>query len=228
MKKGFTLIELMIVITIISMISAIVIPKYSNITSEAKVANVQANLSNLNTAIEMYKLKNEEYPDLEGNQDNLEDFSEFYSKSKIPNTPSFESGTENNDVTAERTDGGGWLYFKDEGEIYADLPNGAYTGDAVNEIWNGESSSTETSNSQIENASNHSFENYIIPLNSYRLVNASLIDGWSTTAADNRIEIWGDGFLGVNAVDGDYFVELNGTQAARNRDNSRNNFDMVY
>ena len=53
LKKGFTIIELMIVLSIISLVSAIAIPKYSNITSEAKVANVQANLSNLNTAIEI-------------------------------------------------------------------------------------------------------------------------------------------------------------------------------
>ncbi|WP_321328321.1 prepilin-type N-terminal cleavage/methylation domain-containing protein [uncultured Ilyobacter sp.] len=52
MNKAFTLIELMIVISIISLLSAIVIPKYSNINSEAKVANVQANLSNLSTIIQ--------------------------------------------------------------------------------------------------------------------------------------------------------------------------------
>ena len=214
LKKGFTLIELMIVISIISLISAIVIPKYNNVTSEAKVANVQANLSNLNTAIEMYKLKNEEYPDLEGSQDNLGEFSNFYSKSKMPDTPSFEGGSESNNVTAERTDDGGWLYFKDEGEIYADLPNGAYTGDSTNEIWNDESSSPETSSSQVETAINPSFENYTISPNSYALVDAGSIDGWSTTATDNKIEIWSDGFLGVNAADGNYFVELNATQVA--------------
>ena len=214
LKKGFTIIELMIVLSIISLVSAIAIPKYSNITSEAKVANVQANLSNLNTAIEMYKFKNGAYPELEGNQDSLGDFSDFYSKSKMPDTPYFESGTENNDVSSERSDDGGWLYSIEEGEIYADLPNGAYTGDKVNEIWNYESSSTETSVEVVEYTTNSSFENYAIGLNKYKLVNANLIDGWSTTASDNRIEIWGDGFRGVSAADGDYFVELNGTQSA--------------
>ena len=214
MKKGFTLIELMIVISIISMISAIVIPKYSNVTSEAKVANVQANLSNLNTAIEMYKLKNGTYPELEGNQDSLGDFSDFYSKSKMPSTPYFESGAENNDVSNDRSDDGGWLYSIDEGEIYADLPNGAYTGDTVNEIWNEEGSSTETSEEEIEYAVNASFENYTIPLGSYKIVDADLIDGWNTTASDNKIEVWGDGFLGVSAADGDYFIELNANQVA--------------
>ncbi|WP_321330425.1 prepilin-type N-terminal cleavage/methylation domain-containing protein [uncultured Ilyobacter sp.] len=58
MNKAFTLIELMIALFVISLVSAIAIPKYSNLTSESKVANVQANLSNLNTAIEMYNLKN--------------------------------------------------------------------------------------------------------------------------------------------------------------------------
>ena len=214
LKKGFTLIELMIVISIISLISAIVIPKYSNVTSEAKVANVQANLSNLNTAIEMYKLKNEEYPYLEGSQDNLGEFSNYYSKSKMPDTPYFESGTENNDVSSERNDDGGWLYLIDEGEIYADLPNGAYTGDAVNEIWNNESSSTETSEEVVEYTVNSSFENFDAVVERYEFVNANLIDGWSTTASDNIIEIWRDGFNGVSAADGNYFVELNAKEVA--------------
>ena len=214
LKKGFTIIELMIVLSIISLISAIAIPKYSNITSEAKVANVQANLSNLNTSIEMYKLKNGSYPELEGNQDSLGDFSDFYSKSKMPNTPYFENATKNNDVSSERSDDGGWLYFIDEGELYADLPNGAYTEDTVNEIWNEEGSSTETSEEEIEYAVNASFENLAIGLNKYKIVSADLIDGWSTTASDNKIEVWGDGFLGVSAADGDYFIELNANQVA--------------
>ena len=145
MKKAFTLIELMIVISIISLVSAIAIPKYSNVTSEAKVANVQANLSNLNTAIEMYKLKNEEYPDLEGTQDNLGEFSEFYSKSKMPDTPSSETTSETNNVVSDRDNTGGWLYDYDEGEIYANLENGTYTGDESTEIWEEEDESeTET------------------------------------------------------------------------------------
>lgn len=214
LKKAFTLIELMIVLSIISLISAIAIPKYSDLTSEAKVANVQANLSNLNTAIEMYNLKNGSYPEFEENQDSLGDFSDFYSKSKMPYTPYFESGTKNNDVSSERSNDGGWLYFIDEGEIYADLPNGAYTEDTLNEIWNDESSITETDMEVVEYTVNSSFESFEVGLNSYKLVNANLIDGWSTTATNNKIEIWGDGFRGVSAADGDYFVELNGTQSA--------------
>jgi len=135
LNKAFTLIELMIVISIISLLSAIVIPKYSNINSEAKVANVQANLSNLSTAIEMYNLKNGTYPELAGNQDSLGDFSDFYFKSKIPDTPSFEDNSATNVVSESRNNTGGWLYYEDTGDIYANLKNGTYTGDEVNEVW---------------------------------------------------------------------------------------------
>jgi prepilin-type N-terminal cleavage/methylation domain-containing protein len=53
MKKGFTGIELMIVISIISLISAIALPKFVSIRSESKIANVSGNLANLNTSISM-------------------------------------------------------------------------------------------------------------------------------------------------------------------------------
>lgn len=144
MKKGFTIIELMIVISIISLISAIVIPKYSNITSEAKIANVQANLSNLNTAISLYKLKNESYPDLVGNEDDLGDFTDVYSKSKMPDTPNYSGGSKSNTVYSSRSNTGGWIYIESDGVIYANLEDGTYSGDTDTEIWSGES---ETSNS---------------------------------------------------------------------------------
>ncbi|WP_051554818.1 ice-binding family protein [Maribacter antarcticus] len=59
---------------------------------------------------------------------------------------------------------------------------------------------------------NESFENPIIPNNSYRILHESAIEGWSTTATDGRIELWSDGFLGVPAFDGNQFAELNANQ----------------
>lgn len=43
MKKGFTLTELMAVITIIGLLSAIAMPRFTNITNSAKAAQVQGN-----------------------------------------------------------------------------------------------------------------------------------------------------------------------------------------
>ncbi len=48
----------------------------------------------------------------------------------------------------------------------------------------------------------------------YALVNESLVPGWKTTATDNLIEIWRQGFGGVFAYDGDQHAELNATQVS--------------
>lgn len=39
-------------------------------------------------------------------------------------------------------------------------------------------------------------------------------DGWATTAPDNLIEVWGNGFLGVPAYEGNTFAELNANYAS--------------
>lgn len=87
-KNGFTLIELMVTIAIIGLLAAIALPRFTNITEDAKVANVQGNLANLRTASEMFMVKNDtrKFSDMFTiTEDELsEEFQEFYSKEKIP------------------------------------------------------------------------------------------------------------------------------------------------
>ena len=47
MKKGFTLIELMIVIAIIGILAAVAIPMYSDYTKKSRTAEVQSNLAEI-------------------------------------------------------------------------------------------------------------------------------------------------------------------------------------
>ena len=47
MKKGFTLIELMIVIAIIGILAAVAIPMYSDYTKKSRTAEVQQNLNEI-------------------------------------------------------------------------------------------------------------------------------------------------------------------------------------
>lgn len=64
-NKGFTLIELMVVIVILGILAAIIAPRIIGRTDEAKVTEAKVQISNLETALKLYKLDNGVYPSTE-------------------------------------------------------------------------------------------------------------------------------------------------------------------
>lgn len=64
-EKGFTLIELMVVIVILGILAAIIAPRIVGRTDEAKVTESKVQIKNFETALKLYKLDNGFYPSTE-------------------------------------------------------------------------------------------------------------------------------------------------------------------
>ncbi|MFB1077878.1 pilin [Photobacterium damselae] len=109
-QKGFTLIELMIVVAVIGLLSAIAIPKYQEFAKKGAVASGIATLSALKTNIEDHMAQNGSFPtnlaDVGGIADNaLGTVSIEGSTAKIV----FDSGAANGaTVTLTRATTGAW------------------------------------------------------------------------------------------------------------------------
>ena len=61
-ERGFTLIEMMIVVAIIAILVAILVPNFIRARSQAQTAACQANIKEVATALELYQTDNEKYP----------------------------------------------------------------------------------------------------------------------------------------------------------------------
>ncbi len=108
-RKGFMLIELIIVVAIVGILAAVAIPNLVGLTDEAKVSRIKADLSTIGTAAELYYVKKGTYPktiaelvDTSGNNGYLK---------SIPEPP-------DKSVTYE---------IKDKGEVIATFNNITYS-----------------------------------------------------------------------------------------------------
>jgi type II secretion system protein G len=61
-ERGFTLIEMMIVVAIIAILVAILVPNFIRARAQAQTAACEANLKEIATALELYQTDHEQYP----------------------------------------------------------------------------------------------------------------------------------------------------------------------
>jgi general secretion pathway protein G len=62
-KRGFTLVEILIVVVILGILAAIVIPQFTEASTEAKLSSLCSDLQTVRSQIELYKVQhNDELP----------------------------------------------------------------------------------------------------------------------------------------------------------------------
>ncbi len=62
MKKGFTLIEILVVVTIIVLLTAVAVISYSTFLKQARDAKRKTDLGQISAALEMFRSNNDTYP----------------------------------------------------------------------------------------------------------------------------------------------------------------------
>jgi general secretion pathway protein G len=93
-RRAFTLIELLLVLVILAVLAAVVVPKFTNRTEQAKITAAKTDISNLESSLDMFEVDNGRYPsDADGGLEalvkapaNAPNWKNPYAK-RIPNDP---------------------------------------------------------------------------------------------------------------------------------------------
>jgi len=127
-NKAFTLLELLIVISIIAILAATIVPNFIGFDTEARLSATTTNLNTLRTRIALYRAKEGEYPVSLGDllTKSYEDMgvSQPYLDKIPPEMLSNKSGNNNyKDIASgeELPNEGGWVYITDKAKVVIDI-----------------------------------------------------------------------------------------------------------
>ena len=126
-NRGFTLLELMIVIAIIAILAATLIPNFIGFDTEAKLASTKTNLNTLRTRINLFRAKEGKYPKtlqelLETTYNDLGVQKPYLDQ--IP-VEFISSSSGNSNIKNQNSDDtlqgeGGWVYLIDKAKVIID------------------------------------------------------------------------------------------------------------
>ncbi len=129
MKKGFTLIELIMVIVILGLLAAIGIPKYIDLSTSAKLSAAKGAIGSFRAAISI-SYANSAVANGTPSFPLLANLSLLFADGKVPNNPLAGVGNVNgsNQVLATRPGGagtgtGGWIYYVATGTVESNDTN---------------------------------------------------------------------------------------------------------
>jgi|SRR5579884_992283 len=63
-QRGFTLLEMMVVVAIIAILAAVLIPNFTHARAQAATSACMANMKTIATAMELYYTDNQQYPNV--------------------------------------------------------------------------------------------------------------------------------------------------------------------
>ena len=142
--RGFTLVELLIVVLILGVLAAVVIPQFANASADAKESSLRSNLATVRQAISLYRVQhNETYP---GQGGWAEFVTQLTSGTQADGTPGTKYGPylrdrfPDNAVTGTSTGktvatmpaspsgSEAWIYCTTDGQLRANLAGTAPSG----------------------------------------------------------------------------------------------------
>ena len=117
-EEGFTLIELIMVMVILGIIAAIAIPKYMDLTTDAKTNALKGALGSIRAAVSVQYANNV----IKGNNVYPTLNATIFAENRIPDEPftptdAVKLSASGTGSIADFNDVGGWIYNKTTGEV---------------------------------------------------------------------------------------------------------------
>ncbi len=132
-RSGFTLVEILIVVIILGILAAIVIPQFSDASSQAKESSCRSVLQTVRSQIQLYKVQHNDalpgaggatfaeamigYTDTDGDVGDVNDYGPYLDK--LPTNP-YDNSTTVTEGTGTPGSGSGWYFNTSTGKFSAD------------------------------------------------------------------------------------------------------------